>query len=113
MLEEFIHFILPPIIAGIELIGIVVVTIGALLGFYHYVMNLLHRDNYSVKYELANSMATGLEFKMAAEILKTVLIRDLNELLILGSIILLRALLSFMIHVEMRETQRHGEGAQE
>ena len=39
---------------------------------------------------------------MAAEILKTVLVRDLNELLVLGAVILLRALLSLLIHLEMR-----------
>ena len=43
-----------------------------------------------------------MEFKMAAEILKTVLVRDLNELLVLGAVILLRALLSLLIHFEMR-----------
>ena len=39
---------------------------------------------------------------MGAEILKTVLIRDMNEIWILGSIIVLRALLSFLIHYEMK-----------
>ena len=39
---------------------------------------------------------------MAAEILKTVLVRDLNELMVLGAVILLRALLSLLIHVEMK-----------
>ena len=43
--------------------------------------------------------------KMAAEILKTVLITSLNELVVLGAIILLRALLSFMIHVEMKNDE--------
>ena len=39
---------------------------------------------------------------MAAEILKTVLIRDLNELVVLGAVIVFRALLSLLIHVEMK-----------
>ena len=39
---------------------------------------------------------------MGAEILKTVLIRDIKEILILGSIIVLRALLSFLIHFELK-----------
>ena len=39
---------------------------------------------------------------MAAEILKTVLVRDLNELMVLGAVILLRALLSLLIHIEMK-----------
>ena len=37
----------------------------------------------------------------ADEILKTVLIRDFEELLVLGAVIVLRALLSFLIHFEM------------
>ena len=41
---------------------------------------------------------------MAAEILKTVLVRNLQELVILGAVILLRALLSFLIHFEMKGT---------
>ena len=40
---------------------------------------------------------------MAAEILKTVLVRELNELVVLGAVIILRALLSFLIHFEMKQ----------
>ena len=79
MLEELIIQILPPIISICELMGIFVVA------------------------ELANGLATSLEFKMAAEILKTVLVRDLNELIVLGAVVLLRALLSLLIHFEMKE----------
>lgn len=50
-------------------------------------------------------LATGLEFKMAAEILKTVLITSLSELTVLGCIILLRALLSLLIHIEMKNDE--------
>ena len=49
-----------------------------------------------------HGLATSLEFKMAAEILKTVLVRDLNELVVLGAVVLLRALLSLLIHFEMK-----------
>ena len=56
----------------------------------------------NIKFELANGLALSLEFKMAAEILKTVLVRDLNELVVLGAVIVLRALLSLLIHVEMK-----------
>ncbi len=102
MIEEFIRHILPEIIAFIELIGIFVISFGALKSFYHYIVGIINKKKLSVQMELAISMATGLEFKMAAEILKTVLIRDLGELVILGSIILLRALLSFLIHTELK-----------
>ena len=71
-------------------------------------INLLfgHKDH-NVKLDLANGMATGLEFKVASEILKTVLVRDLNELLVLGSVIVLRALLALLIHFEMKTSKEH------
>ena len=102
MFHHIIELVLPNIISVIELIGIFIVTIGTLKAFVYYLLDFLHIKRYPVKHELANALATGLEFKMAAENLKTVLITSINELVILGAIILLRALLSFMIHVEMK-----------
>ena len=40
----------------------------------------LHR-HYALQFELAYGLATGLEFKMAAEILKTVLVREMLSLI--------------------------------
>ncbi|HIV87553.1 MAG TPA: DUF1622 domain-containing protein [Candidatus Pygmaiobacter gallistercoris] len=104
MLEQVIEVILPVLISAAELIGIFVVTVSVARAFWHYLLMLVgvKGKHYAVKFELANGMATGLEFKMAAEILKTVQVRNLNELAVLGAIILLRALLSFMIHIEMK-----------
>ena len=53
-------------------------------------------------YVAANMKLTVHSDEMAAEILKTVLVRDLNELVVLGAVIVLRALLSLLIHVEMK-----------
>ena len=55
------------------------------------------------KSALTSGLALSLEFKMAAEILKTVLVRDLTELIVLGAVIALRALLSVLIHFEMKQ----------
>ena len=73
MLEEFIHLILPSIIAIIELIGIFVVAVSAVQGFYHYLRGLFGHKDHNVKLDLANGMATGLEFKVASEILKNMI----------------------------------------
>ncbi|MBQ2378461.1 MAG: DUF1622 domain-containing protein, partial [Clostridia bacterium] len=56
--------------------------------------------------DLAHGLAMGLEFKMGAEILRTVLIQSLNELYMLGAVILLRALLSFLIHYELKHSKK-------
>ena len=102
MLEHLVELVLPPIISGCELIGIFVVTLSAIQAFWHYLKGLLMRESTDFKLELAEGLAAGLEFKMAAEILKTVLVHTLDELVILGAVILLRALLSWMIHLEMK-----------
>ncbi len=103
MLENLIHIVLEILVPLCELIGIVVVAISALSAFLKYVHSLITRTTPDIKYQLASGLALSLEFKMAAEILKTVQIHDLNELLVLGIVIALRALLSVLIHFEMKK----------
>lgn len=103
MLECLVDMILPPIISICELIGIFVVTISSLKAFCQYLKGLITRQPTNFKAELAQGLASGLEFKMAAEILKTVQVRTLEELLTLGAVILLRALMSLLIHMEMKK----------
>jgi len=43
---------------------------------------------------------------MAAEILKTVLIREMSELFVLGAVIILRAILSILMHFEMKHNNK-------
>lgn len=102
MLTQIIETVLPVIIDVCELMGIVVVAISAAGAFWQYMRNLLFHRREDVKFALANGLALSLEFKMAAEILKTVLVRDKEELFVLGAVILLRAILSFLIHFEMK-----------
>lgn len=102
MLEEMIAMLLPTIISICELMGIFVVAVSALRAFWNYCKGFVTHVSTDIKFDLANGLATSLEFKMAAEILKTVLVRDLNELVVLGAVVLLRALLSLLIHFEMK-----------
>lgn len=106
MIEHYIEQLLPFIISVLELIGIFVVVISSIQAFWHYIGNTFMHKEFPIKFELANGLATGLEFKMAAEILKTVLVREMSELLILGAIIVLRALLSFLIHFEIKNSHQ-------
>lgn len=102
MLEHFVEQFLEILIPICELMGISVVAISALGAFCRYVRSLITRTQCDVKFQLASGLALSLEFKMAAEILKTVLVRDFGELTVLGAVIILRALLSFLIHFEMK-----------
>ena len=102
-MEKLLHLMLPEIISTLELIGVLIIFGSSLKTFVLYLIWFFWGRSYPVKRELAFSLALALEYKMGAEILKTVLIRDMQEIWMLGAIIILRALLSLLIHFEMRE----------
>lgn len=108
-LERIIEIVLPYIIAILEIMGILVVAWSGIYAFWEYIQNTFFHKKFDLQFHLANGLATGLEFKMAAEILKTVLIREMSELLVLGAVILLRALLSVLIHFEMKHNKENVE----
>lgn len=103
MLEYLINQYLPTLIHLLETMGIMVLAVGAFDGFYCYLKGLFHNNFTMTKSHFAHSMAMSLEFKLAAEILKTVLVRTLDEIIILGAIILLRALMTLIIHWEIKQ----------
>ncbi|MGL4738475.1 MAG: DUF1622 domain-containing protein [Cellulosilyticaceae bacterium] len=107
MLETLMADLLPLLIHILETMGIIILTIGAFKAFFHYLRSLITDDDYAIKHEFATSMAMALEFKLAAEILKTVLVRNLDEIFILGAIVVLRALITLIIHWEMKQDQTH------
>ncbi len=109
MLEQFVtqfkDFLYPlaEISAHVlELIGIVIIIIGSCRALIHLVQSLLKKTPYHIVVELGKALSLALEFKMGAEIIKTVIIHNLEELAILGVVVILRALLAFIIHWEMR-----------
>lgn len=58
------------------------------------------------KIYLAKGLAMGLEFKMGSEILRTVIVREWQEIGIVAGIIALRAALAFLIHWEIKEEEK-------
>ena len=104
LLETFNTLILPYVIALAEFMGIFVVAWSILHAFWEYIADTFFHRRYDLQFDLANGLAMALEFKMAAEILKTVMVRELSELAVLGAVIILRALLSFLIHFELKSS---------
>jgi uncharacterized membrane protein len=44
----------------------------------------------------------ALEFKLASEIIKTAIVRDIAEIYVLGAIIIIRVILTLVIHWEIK-----------
>ena len=62
-----------------------------------------------VRLNLAKGMALCLEFKLGSEILRTVIVRDLSEIAMVGAIIALRAALTFLLHWEIKNEEAEAE----
>ena len=87
-----------------DIIGVLVLLTSVVKSVYHY----FHRDRH-VKTMLAQGIALALEFKLAGEVLRTVTVRELSELIVLGAIVLLRGAITILIHWEIRAERREEE----
>lgn len=109
ILEDIVKVIAHSAIFLLELIGMLVIIFGAFKALYYSFIDIVKHKHHNIKISLAKSLALGLEFKMGAEIIKTVIVRDLTELLVLGVIIVLRAILAFLIHWEINTGKKEDE----
>ena len=108
--DTIIEVTLPYIISVLEIIGILVITISAIFAASQYFQNsFFMKKHLNVQTNLAKGLVAGLEFEIAAEILKTILIQSMEEIYILGGIILLRIALSLLIHFEHRSHKKESE----
>ena len=120
ILHHLIELILPYMISLLEIVGIIVVFWSAAHTFWQCIQNAFLHKKFDLQSNLGHGLAMGLEFKMAAEILKTVLVQSMDELYMLGAVILIRALLSLLIHYEIhvekkakREKEKEKQESQE
>ncbi len=88
----------------LELFGVCILVYTAIKSFIFW----LKKDD-SIRLELAQGIALALEFKMGGEVLRTVVVREKSELVILGAIILLRGVLTFLIHWEIKNEKKELE----
>ena len=88
--------------ATLELVGIVIILLGTARALFRMVRNSRRPSAFNVRVGLGQSLVLALECKMGAEIIHTVIVRDLKELATLTVVILIRVLLAVIIHWEIR-----------
>lgn len=101
MIEHYIDELVIYTIYVLEVIGIFIIGYSSLRGFYNYIRNKLKFNDTCIKIEIAKGLALGLEFKLGGEILRTILVRTMTEIKVLAAIIVLRVVLTFVIHWEI------------
>ncbi len=107
--ETVLHYIAKFSIHSLELVGILIIIVGSAKTFYLTVKRIRKKQPVSIVIELGKSLSLALEFKMGAEIINTVIIRDLNELAILAVVIVIRALMALLIHWEIVMEKKKNE----
>lgn len=107
---EYIEETLSPIVVhSLELIGILIIIYGSIKALTIFFKDGMDLSNSLVKITLGEALALSLEFKLGAEIIKTVIVRDLNELIILGFVVVLRIVLTLLIHWEVKQAVLTGD----
>lgn len=100
--QHILHNIAEVSALTLEFIGVFIIVLGSVKSLFHLAQGLIRHRAINIVIELGKTLALALEFKMGAEIIKTVIVHDLKELAVLGIVILIRALLAFLIHWEMK-----------
>ena len=100
-MEETLYQIVQICTMLMELFGICVLAFTAVKCIIRWI-----RHEKEIRLSLAKGIALALEFKLGGEVLRTVVVREWSELEILGAIIVLRGLLSFLIHLEIKTNRK-------
>lgn len=101
-LEQIFHTFVNLGILFLEFTGVMVLMVTAVKS----VICCIKKDM-NVRLKLAQGIALALEFKLGGEVLRTVIVREWSELGILGAIIIMRGLLSLLIHWEIKNEECH------
>lgn len=104
-LELFLESAVPLIAAIAEVVGLVIIVTSLAKASYHYLRVNLFHDSYDFHHEMSSGLTTALEFLMSAEIARTFLLPSLQSVIPLAATFALRALMSLLLHVEMRASR--------
>ena len=77
---------------------LVISSVKALISFF--------RKDEHIRLNLAQGIALALEFKLGGEVLRTTIVHEIYEVLLVGAIILLRAALTLLIHWEINVEEK-------
>ena len=95
--ETVVHFC----ILLIELAGTIVIVWSMFRGFIGFA-----KKDEDTRIQLAKGIMLGLEFKIGSEVLRSVIVSSWNELGTLAAIILLRSLLTLLLHWEIEAEEK-------
>lgn len=101
LFEEILTDIILVLVHVLEMFGAIIILYAGTGTFLRFLRQ--SKDGREERLGFARFLVFGLEFKLAGEILRTVVVRSMHEVAILASVILLRAALNLLVHWEIRQ----------
>ncbi len=103
-LDSILHI---AVIIGVwvaEIIGVLIAVVTVVQALWGWIY---HKER--VRLLLGEGISLALQFKLAGEVLRTVIVRNWTEIGILGAIILIRFAITFLIHWEIKNEEKRIE----
>lgn len=106
MIEDFLHTAIPLIAGILEIIGVFIIALEGVKAVYLSIKSGFDFGDKKIPAELAKAMLLSLSFLLASEILLTILVQSIEELIVIVGIAGLRVGLYFVLHWDLK----HSEG---
>ena len=104
-MEKGLTLVIGYVVPLVEACGALVIVLEVIRTMVRYLVNFFRRDPApmsALRTRLGRSMVMGLEFQVAADILKTALAPTWNDILLLAALIALRTLLNYVLERELQ-----------
>jgi uncharacterized membrane protein len=114
--EQDLRDVIDVAVRIVEAAGAVVIFAGAAIAFYRFVLVAFRREGMApfapVRLDLGRFLALGLEFQLAADILRTAVAPSFAMLAQLAAIAAIRTALNFFLGLEIKEQRELVEADQ-
>lgn len=101
------HFVLDMtniLMVILELIGAAIIVYISLVTFYKFLRLNYYKTSTELRIRLGRGIAMGLQFYLAAEILRLITIRDTEDIYIVGAVILLHVIVTVLVSWEVHHS---------
>ena len=108
--------ILEYISLAVGIIAIAIIVWGVILGLFGFLKNEFYRFRskdttiitlHKIRHTVGSYLLLGLEFLIAADIIRTIVEPTLEELAILGSIVVIRTIISYFLGRELGDDGKY------
>jgi uncharacterized membrane protein len=102
--EHLLHLVIEWAIIGFEFVGVLVLIWAGVKNLVRYI-----KKDIRSSMKLGKGIAMGLEFMMIGEILRTITTHDISEIIGVAAIVVIRVVLTILIHWEIKEEEKEIE----